>query len=162
MDMTQPATATPRTAWRWFPWFLVAALGLVVGVNVLMAVLAHRSAPGVAVQGSFATSNAYGHIQQEARRQVALGWSLNVGLRDNRITVQLSGPGGAPLPHAQLQAIATRPVADAPPVALAMLPDGAGGFVAAAALPGEGQWDVLFTAVSEGHSFRHTRRIIVP
>ena len=62
--------ASPRSGWRLFPFALIAALGVVVAVNVAMAVLAHRSAPGLAVQGSFATSNAYGAIQAEAKRQV--------------------------------------------------------------------------------------------
>lgn len=171
MDMMQaapnspasPIRPMPRTAWRWFPWYVVAGLGLVVAVNVVMAVLAHRSAPGVAVQGSFATSNAYGTIQQEARRQVALGWSLDISLRDGRVAVNFSGADGRPLPGAGLQATASRPTGrSAPVLALKMQAAGAGTFLSEAALPDQGQWDVLFIATSEGRSFRHTRRVIVP
>lgn len=157
-----PAPAMRMTAWRFFPWFLAAALGLVVSVNIAMAVLAHRSAPGLAVQGSFRTSNAYGAIQQEARRQAGLGWSLEVApLADGVLRVRLAGPGGATLPGAALKATASRPVGEAEPIALEMVPTGDGVFVAADPLPGAGQWDVTFLATSGGRSLRHTRRVHV-
>lgn len=153
---------TTPSAWRFFPFAIVGALGIVVAVNVAMAVLAHRSAPGLAVQGAFATSNAYGAIQQEARRQVSLGWNLAVALRDGRLEAVLTGPGGAALPGARLAATAARPVGEAAPVPLAMADQGAGRFLSAEPLAGEGQWDVLFVATHDGRSFRHTRRIQLP
>lgn len=155
-------TAVPRTAWRLFPYFIVAGLGVVVAVNVTMAVLAYRSAPGLAVQGSFATSNAYGRIQEEARRQVSLGWSLDVTLRDGHVQTRLAGANGAPLPGGRLRATATRPVGEAVALTLEMLETAPGQFRSDIALPGKGQWDVLFVATSEGRSFRHTRRVVAP
>ena len=157
-----PQAIAPRTAWRFFPYFIIAGLGLVVAVNIGMAVLAHRSAPGLAVQGSFATSNAYGRIQEESRRQVSLGWSLDVGLKDGRLQTRLSGANGAPLPAGRLRATATRPVGDGTTLAFEMLEVEPGKFRSDIALPGQGQWDVLFVASSEGRNFRHTRRILVP
>lgn len=154
--------AAARSLWRLFPYFVVAGLGLVVAVNVTMAVLAHRSAPGLAVQGSFATSNAYGRIQEEARRQVSLGWSLDVELRERHVETRLAGANGAPLPGGRLRATATRPVGDGTALALEMLETAPGRFRSDIALPGQGQWDVLFIATSEGRSFRHTRRIVAP
>lgn len=155
-------TVAARSAWRFFPFFIIAGLGLVVAVNVTMAVLAHRSAPGLAVQGSFATSNAYGRIQEEARRQVSLGWSLDVELRDRHVETRLAGANGAPLPGGRLRATATRPVGDGTALVLEMLEVAPGRFRSDIALPGQGQWDVLFIASSEGRNFRHTRRIVAP
>lgn len=163
--MAQPIAAAqpmPRSLWRFFPFMLVGALGVVVAVNITMAVLAHRSAPGLAVQGSFATSNAYGAIQAEAKRQVGLGWSLEVALRGGRVEAKLAGQGGAPLPGAVLTATAARPVGDATPLALGMADDGAGGFRSDTVLPGQGQWDITFVAKHDGRTFRHTRRVVVP
>ena len=154
--------AAARSLWRLFPYFIVAGLGLVVAVNITMAVLAHRSAPGLAVQGSFATYNAYGRIQEEARRQVSLGWSLDVSLRDGHLETRLAGANGAPLPGGRLRATATRPVGDGTTLTLEMLEVAPGRFRSDIALPGQGQWDVLFIATSEGRSFRHTRRIVAP
>ena len=152
----------PRSLWRFFPFFLVGALGVVVTVNIFMAVLANRTAPGLAVQGSFATSNAYGAIQAEAKRQVGLGWSLDVSLRGGRVEAKLAGQGGAALPGAVLTALAMRPVGQAAPLALGMTEDGAGGFRSDIVLPGQGQWDITFVAKHEGRTFRHTRRVVVP
>lgn len=154
--------AARRSAWQFFPWFVAAGLGIVVAVNVSMAVLANRSAPGLAVQGSFATSNAYGSIQAEARRQVGLGWSLDVTLRDGRVEAKLAGAGGAALPGAVLKATATRPVGSYEPLVLEMNTTAPGLFRSDIALPGQGQWDVLFVATSDGRTFRHTRRVHVP
>ena len=155
-------TEAPRTAWRWFPYAIVAALGVVVTVNIFMAVLAHRTAPGLAVQGSFATSNAYGSIQREARRQVSLGWSLDVTLAGAHVEVGLAGPGGATLPGAALRATASRPVSATEPLVLGMIEVSPGRFRSDIALPGQGQWDVLFVATADGRSFHHTRRVHVP
>ncbi len=151
-----------RSGWQYFPYFVAAGLGVVVAVNVTMAVLANRSAPGLAVQGSFATSNAYGSIQAEARRQVGLGWALDVTLRDGRVEAKLTGQGGAELPGALLKATATRPVGGYAPLDLGMLATAPGLFRGDIALPGQGQWDVLFVATSDGRTFRHTRRVHVP
>jgi len=159
--MAQQA-ASPRTLWQYFPWMVAGGLGIVVAVNVTMAVLAHRSAPGLAVQGSFATSNAYGTIQAEARRQVGLGWSLDVMLREGVLEVRLAGPGGARLPGAALTAVATRPIGTYAPIDLGMAQATPGLFRSDIALPAQGQWDVLFVATSEGRTFRHTRRVFVP
>jgi nitrogen fixation protein FixH len=155
-------TASDRTLWQYFPWMVAGGLAIVVAVNATMAVLAHRSAPGLAVQGSFATSNAYGTIQAEARRQIGLGWSLDVAVRDGRVEVRLADARGAALPGAAVQAIATRPVANYAPIDLGMGESTAGLFRSDIALPGQGQWDVLFVATSHGRTFRHTRRIHVP
>jgi len=152
----------PRTAWRLFPYAIVGALGVVIAVNVTMAVLAYSSAPGLAVQGSFATSNAYGAIQREARRQISLAWNLEVSLSGSRVEVVLSGAGGAALPGAALRATAARPVGDATPLPLAMIETAPGRFRSDIVLPGQGQWDVLFVATSDGRSFRHTRRVFAP
>jgi nitrogen fixation protein FixH len=154
--------ALRRSGWQYFPYMVAAGLGVVVAVNVTMAVLANRSAPGLAVQGSFATSNAYGSIQAEARRQVGLGWSLDVTLRDGRVEAKLAGQGGAVLPGAALKATATRPVGSYAPLDLGMAATGPGLFRGDIALPGQGQWDVLFVATSDGRTFRHTRRVHVP
>jgi nitrogen fixation protein FixH len=156
------AQGMPRSIWRFFPFFLVGALGVVVTVNITMAVLAHRTAPGLAVQGSFATSNAYGAIQAEARRQVGLGWSLDVALRGARVEARLAGQGGVALPGAALRATAMRPMGQATPLALAMSGDGEGGFRSDVLLPGQGQWDITFVATHDGRTFRHTRRVVVP
>jgi len=156
------ARSEPASRWRLFPYAIVGALGLVIAVNVTMAVLAYRSAPGLAVQGSFATSNAYGTIQQESRRQISLGWNLDVALPGGRVEVKLAGPGGAVLPGARLKATASRPVGDAVPLVLEMTETAPGHFRSDIVLPGQGQWDVLFVATSEGRSFRHTRRVMAP
>lgn len=160
--MSQQDAAVPRSPWRLFPFALIGGLGVVVAVNVSMAVMAHRSAPGLAVQGSFATSNAYGTIQAEAKRQVGLGWSLDVGLRDGRVEAKLAGMGGAALPGAVLKATAIRPVGEATPLPLGMIAGAEGAFRSDIALPGQGQWDVTFVATHEGRTFRHTRRVLVP
>lgn len=156
-----PQETAPKSPWRLFPYVIMAALGVVIAVNITMAVLAHRSAPGLAVQGSFATSNAYGTIQAEARRQVGLGWSLDVSQEGGRVVAVLAGQGGAALPGAGLRASASRPVGDAPAIELGMIAGEAGRFRSDVVLPGQGQWDVLFVATHDGRTFRHTRRIVI-
>jgi nitrogen fixation protein FixH len=160
--MSAPVAAARPSAWRLFPFVITGALGLVVAVNIGMAVMAHRSAPGLAVQGSFATSNAYGRIQQEARNQVTLGWTLDISQHDGRVLVRLAGADGSTLPAGRLRATAARPVGGAAPLELVMIETAPGRFRSDIALPGQGQWDVTFVATSNGRSFRHARRILIP
>ncbi len=41
------ATMPPKSAWRFFPWFVAGAMAVVVAVNLGMAYLAIQTFPGV-------------------------------------------------------------------------------------------------------------------
>ncbi len=153
---------TDRSWWRWFPWMLVAALLLVVAVNGGLIYAAMTSFPGKAANDGFDLSNRYNIVMAEARRETALGW--NVAARaepDGRPMVTVSDSAGAPLRDVVLTAVAERPLGAPHMQQLGFREAAAGRYVADAALPERGQWDVTLTASMQGNEIRLTRRIIV-
>jgi nitrogen fixation protein FixH len=151
-----------RSAWRFYPWAVVAALGLVVVVNVGMAWSALSTFPGTAVDDTFDHSNGYDKVLAAAEREASLGWSLLVVLDAGRPVVTLTARDGTPLQGAQVAATAQRPVGPDQTTPLAFRAEAPGRYVAAAALTAPGQWDLLFSATAGERQFHATRRVIVP
>ncbi|MEJ0015244.1 MAG: FixH family protein [Acetobacteraceae bacterium] len=150
-----------RTAWRFFPLAITAAIGLVVVVNGAMVYAALRSSPGQAGEG-FALSNHYDAILADAARDAALGWEVAARTDgDGRAVVALTGRDGAPLAGASLAGIARRPLGPPDARNLVFQEAGAGRFVADVVLPSAGQWELTLTATADGHATAVTRRVIV-
>jgi nitrogen fixation protein FixH len=60
------------TVWRWFPHAMIAALGLVIAVNLYMVYDAYRTFPGVAGRDGFDLSNEYKRVLE--RHTGRLSW----------------------------------------------------------------------------------------
>jgi len=63
----------PRSAWRYFPLAVVAAMAVVIAVNFGMAWSAIRTFPGAAVRDTFDHSNDYDKVLNAAAQQAAHG-----------------------------------------------------------------------------------------
>ena len=76
---------------------LVGGFGIVIAVNLSMATLATRGFGGVVVENSYVASQKYNGWLDEARKQQALGWSVDVKRqRGGNIALALQGvPAGA-------------------------------------------------------------------
>ena len=86
------------TVWRWFPHAMIAALGLVIVVNLYMVYDAYHTFPGVAGRDGFDLSNEYDRVLATAQRQTALGWQIEAEVADGRFPVlRLTDRTGAPL-----------------------------------------------------------------
>ena len=157
-----PGESSRRSAWRFFPWAVVAALGVVIVVNVGMAWSALSTFPGTAVENTFDHSNDYDKVLAEAEREAALGWTLQVALDAGRPVVTLTARDGTPLRDAQVSATAMRPLGPDQNTKLVFRAEAPGRYVAADALAAPGQWDLLFSASAGEQRFHATRRVIVP
>ena len=140
---------------------MIGALGVVVIVNVGMAVMAHQTFPGLAVEGSFRNSNMYSLVLQAAERQAALGWSIGMESETARPALLLHGRDAEPLNGAQITATANRPMGTQAPVELPFHAVGAGHYEAQDTLPLPGQWDLMISITHNGETLRVTRRVIV-
>jgi nitrogen fixation protein FixH len=149
-----------RTGWNWFPWWVTAALLVVIVVNAGMVWTALRTFPGAAGADGFDLSNNYNKVLAAEARQQALGWHVAVGLSDgDRVHVGLSGPGNAPLPGATLAATAERPIGPKDPIPLRFQEEGPGRFLALGQLP-RGQWNVLLTVRAAGRRYTTAVRLV--
>ncbi len=147
------------SAWRWFPHWLIASMGLVFLVNAYMVYDAYTTFPGVAGQDGFDLSNEYKQVLEAARQQAALGWQVEAGIGDGRYpTLRLTGKGGAALTADTIVAKAERPVGPPTTTVLTFHRVGEGRYQANEALA-TGQWDVMLNVQANGHVFNATRRV---
>ncbi len=150
-----------RSGWRWFPWAVAGAMGIVIVANAGLVVTAMRSFPGAAEGNGFALSNAYNHVLQDEARQEALGWTVLVALdAAQRPAVTLTDRNGRALEDAVIEATAARPLGPPQTTPLAMHAAGGGRYLSDMALP-RGQWDVTLSAKHGDDLVRAVRRLVV-
>lgn len=135
----------------------LAGFGTVIGVNLLMAVLAVGSFPGLEVQNSYVASQTF---DAEAKAQAALGWTSAVAYAGGRLVVDLRGPDGLPVRPAALSVLVTRPTEAREDRAVALAFDGRGW--SGPVDLGPGRWRVrLSAAAADGTPFRVVRDLMV-
>ena len=83
----------------------VSAFTVIIGVNVLLAVKAVSTFPGLEVDNSYVASqgfNARKHAQE------ALGWTMTPGYENGRMTLAFQGADGLPVQVNDLQVLVGR------------------------------------------------------
>lgn len=110
--MREPAmTSTERPfTGRHMLLVMLAFFGVIIAVNVVLAVLAADSWTGLVVKNSYVASQDFSETAAEARRQDALGWSPRLDYRPGRLRLVLDGPRGEPLRGVAVTARIGRPV----------------------------------------------------
>jgi nitrogen fixation protein FixH len=157
----EPAAPPRRSAWRFFPWAVTAALGIVMAVNVGLVVMAVRSFPGAAPGNGFALSNAYNEVLRSEARQEALGWTLQITLDEAwHPVVMLTDRDGRALTSVIVEANAARPLGPPQTTPLSLRAISGGRYLADAALT-PGQWDVTLRATQGEDRMHAVRRLVV-
>ena len=137
----------------------VAFFGVVIGVNVLMAITASRTWTGLVVANSYVASQQFQVKSDAAHLQNQAGWTMAVVYEDGRLIVQLAGHDGELELHG-VEAFLRRPVGghDDALVPLSPGPKGYEGVIALA----PGVWDVtVTTAPTELGAIERETRISV-
>jgi nitrogen fixation protein FixH len=151
-----------RTVWRFFPWLIAAAIGVVVAVNAGMIYAAVASFPGKTGDEGFALSNHYNGVLDRAQHDAELGWTMVARTNGmGRPEIILTDRHGSPLRAASVAASARRPVGIPETHQLVFHETTDGTYVADLALRTPGQWDLTVAAFASGHETTATRRIIV-
>ena len=81
------------TGWH-FTAIIVAFFGVVVAVNLTMAMFATRTFGGVVVENSYVASQKYNGWLDAARKQDQLGWKIETSIDDQRhvrVSVSIDG-----------------------------------------------------------------------
>jgi len=149
----------PFTGWHMAAVVLLF-FGVIVAVNVVMAVLATGTFPGLVVQNSYVASQGYNNLLAEARAQSRSGWRMELDAPAGLITVSLVDRDGVPARNLTVTVLAGRPSSTREDRLMALVAD-ADGYRAAEALPA-GQWDVDIEARLDGAlAYRERRRVYV-
>lgn len=79
-----------------------AAFGVVIAVNVTLAVQAVRTFPGLEVKNSYVASQQF---ESDRAEQLSLGWRASAVVEGDELVLTLTGPDGAPVPDARVGGI---------------------------------------------------------
>ena len=99
----------------------VGGFGIIIAVNMTLAVNAVRTFPGLEVKNSYVASQSF---DARRRAQEGLGWRSEAAYREGLLSLSLTGPDGRPAPVRDLSVHVGRPTEARDDMALALV-DGA-------------------------------------
>lgn len=138
----------------------IVGFGVIIGVNIFMAVQAVRTFPGLEVSSSYADSQDF-DIRRDA--QEALGWTAEseVDVEAGLLTLHLLEADGSPAVPAEFQALLTRPTNRTDDQLLVLTRD-RGAFVAPVDIA-PGRWRLRLTGTArDGTDYRHNITFTIP
>lgn len=134
-----------------------SAFAVIIGVNVVLAVKAVSTFPGLEVDNSYVASQGF-----DARKaaQEALGWTMTPGYDNGRMTLAFHGADGQPVQVRDLQVLVGRTTETSDDTFPTFVQDGD---LYAADLPlDQGKWMVKVTATSaDGTLFEQRSELFV-
>ncbi len=84
----------------------VSLFGIIIGVNIVMAVTAVRSFPGIEVANSYVASQEFDRARDA---QEALGWKVAPVYEGGQLTLEIVDAQGLPAPVQTLNVVVSRP-----------------------------------------------------
>ncbi len=131
----------------------VAAFGVIIGVNLVLAYSAVKTFPGLEVKNSYVASQEFNERLQE---QQALGWDVRAETKGGLLILHINDAQGAPVRVNQLQAVVGR----ATHVREDFTPDFVfdGTAYSTPATLGEGNWNIRLVA-KDGEGATFSQRI---
>ena len=135
-----------------------AFFGTIITVNLVMAVLATGTFPGLVVKNSYIASQHYNERLAETRAHEQSGWKLEMAVPDGRIAVTLTDRDGQPLRRLAVTAAAGRPSTTEHDRVLDLAADGTAYRAAEALAPG--LWELAIEARADGELVYAERRRI--
>jgi nitrogen fixation protein FixH len=155
-----PTSPRQFTGWHMLG-VMGAFFGVVIGVNVTLAVLANRTWSGLIVNNGYVASQQFNREEQRLREQALLGWTANIAAKSDAITITMTDAAGKPLTGLQVSAVLKRAVTELQDKPLAFSEAGPGLYrVATAVAPGK--WNIEMAARDfQGHDFQQTYHFMV-
>lgn len=153
--MNQMTTGSEwRVTGRFVFGLLIAFFGVVIAVNVTMAVFATTSWTGLAVENGYVASQHFNSELEQLRRQEKLGWTEELEASNGTLILEIRRRDGSPISRLDVNAKATRPVGDREDAAIALVETRPGHYESQVALA-PGRWLIDITARKSGsESFR--------
>ena len=126
---------------------MFAFFGVIIAVNITMAVFANTSWTGFVVRNSYVAGLEFNDKTQAAREQAALKWTSSVAIADGRITFTVHDADGKQMALSEGTASLRRPVSDAEDTLVTLSPDAKGGLSADIRLR-DGSWIIETNAIA--------------
>lgn len=130
---------------------------VIIAVNLVLAVQAVRTFPGLEVKNSYVASQTF---EAERRAQEALGWTARAEVAGGELVLTLSGPDGAPVEGARVEAVLGRATVRTEDQRPAFAFDGTAWRAPVTVAPG--RWHLRLLAVAaDGTPFRQRLDLLV-
>lgn len=141
---------------------MLAFFGVIIAVNVTMAIMAGRSWTGIVVENTYVASQEFNANAAESRAQAALGWDSRLEIADGVVTWHLTDRAGEPVWSDGVTAQFRHPAYESADREAVLTRAGDGSFSARIDLP-DGQWIVAVAAVVTAldHPYREARRVTI-
>jgi nitrogen fixation protein FixH len=151
---TQPR---PFTGWHMIG-VMGVFFGVIIGVNVTLAVLANKTWSGLIVANGYDASQTFAKEEARARSQALLGWQTVITHDNDVLGVAMLTKDSRPLAGLKVSGTLRRTVTDKQDMAL-IFSESAGGLYSAPAKIASGKWELEIDAAdTQGHSFIQTYR----
>jgi nitrogen fixation protein FixH len=122
----------------------------IIAVNLVLAVQAVRTFPGLEVANSYVASQTF---DAEREAQEALGWTADAAIEGSELVLRLAGPDGAPVRDASVSGLLGRATVRSSDQELALAFDGGAWRAPVTVAPG--RWHLQLAAVAaDGTPFR--------
>lgn len=144
MPQTRPAAAPRPFTGRHMLAITVTFFGVIIAVNILMAVISMRTWTGLVVDNSYVASQQYQEKLEAHRVQADAGWQSNLEYENGRIRLDLVAEG-APVAVGGLTIRLNRPIGTRDDVLVDLVAQPDGSYAVDVAL-GAGMWEALVTA----------------
>ncbi|WP_338720691.1 FixH family protein [Devosia sp. XK-2] len=152
-------TAKPFTGWHMLA-IICTFFGVVIAVNVTMAVSSMRTWTGLVVANSYVESQRFNEKQHRIAAQREAGWSVQTQYRDGQIVFAARQADGAALTLEAVSAFVRRPVGGHDDATIALVREG-GAYIGAHELAA-GVWDVIITTAPTAlGAIEYESRIVV-
>lgn len=159
--MSQHASATTGkfTGWHMLI-IMVLFFGVIITVNMTMAVLAGRSWTGLVVKNSYVASQKFNDELLEAKRQQARGWKSGLAYTAGQLSFELQDREGRPVVLTDMKAAVGRPASEQQDHTISLAHVGGGKYRADTKLA-PGHWMVKVQGGSGERAFRRDARLFV-
>ena len=160
--MSRPSSVPPREfTGKHMLFVMLGFFGVVVGVNVTMAVLSSRTWTGLVVENSYVASQEFNCKQHVALEQQAMGWQGRLAYAGGQLRFTLTDGSDRPLPAESVQLALSRPIGVAGDQTLMLERQADGSFTSPAVL-GDGVWNGAIVAQFAGApDHEHRARLVI-
>ncbi len=167
----RPSTAKRRSGW-WYPYIYVGVFGVVLAVNLIFMYSAIHTFTGLSTEQAYDKGLRYNEEIAQAKQQEKLGWTVTSEVRAKEsadkarhsadIVVTFLDRDGKPVTGLSGNAAFVRPTSEGHDSAVSLAEQGQGRYLAAAALPLGGQWQLEVIARRGDLSYQFAQRIYLP
>lgn len=150
--------ARTLTGWHVLAMF-VAFFGVIIAVNLTMAMLAGGTWTGLVVKNSYVASQEYNGVLAEAAAQKARGWHDRLEYADGRLSLTLTDADGQPVALDGVEAKVGRPAFEGEDLSVVLMRERAEFSAELALAPGV--WAVEVTGRAGETPWRREARLLV-